>query len=120
MFPTLSIGLKRNAPRSNAARTARQREIEERGRAAHLRQETLTEWLKNKARHELIDGEPWWEKTPARLREHARRTTHRSKFYTLVLERVPSHDDMRPVSYYLRSDEVDPLWDEAWGNEIPN
>ena len=103
-----------------AARAARQREIEERGRAQIARQAEMNEWLKNKARYEVIDGDPWWEKTPARLREHARRTTHRSKFYTLVLERVPVHDDMRQVSYYLRPGEVDALWDEAWGNEIPN
>lgn len=103
-----------------AAQEARQRHIEDRGRAAIERDAQLKEWLNNKARHEVIDGTPWWEVSPARLREFARRTTHRSKFYTLVLDRVPSHDDMRPVSYYLRSHEVDALWEEAWGNETPN
>lgn len=103
-----------------AAQIARQRMIEERGRAAQARQAQLNEWLNNKARGEVIDGTPWWEVTPARLREFTRRTTHRAKFYGLVLEHVPSHDDMRPLSYYLRPQEVNALWEEAWGNETPN
>jgi uncharacterized glyoxalase superfamily metalloenzyme YdcJ len=102
-----------------AAQIARQRLIEERGRAAYERQKNVNAWLSNKARSEVIDGTSWWEITPARLREYTRRTTHRSKFYALVLDRIPSHDDQRPISYYLRPDEVNPLWDEAWGNETP-
>jgi len=103
-----------------AARDARNREIEERARAAAARQTELNEWLNNAARYEQIDGNNWWTVTAARLHQHARRTGHRAKFWNLIADRVPSHDDMRPVSFYLRPDEINPIWNEAWGNENPD
>lgn len=100
-----------------AASIARQRMMEEQGRAAQQRQQQLNEWLGTHGASEMIDGSPWWEVSPARLYQHARKTTHRSKFWNLVLERVPSHDDQRPISYYLKPGDVNPLWNEAWGND---
>ncbi len=102
------------------ARAARQRLIEERGRAAAAREEEINDWLKNKARHEVIDGDYWWLSTPARIYAHARKTTHSAKFWNKVAEQLPVHDDTRPASDYLRPNEIDPIWDEAWGNENAN
>jgi hypothetical protein len=99
------------------AKAARQRVLEERAHTEQERAAQIDEWLKNKARYEMIDGASWWSVSPARLTQFARRMGHRSRFYTLVLERLPEHDDIRPVSYYLRPSEVDELWDKAWGNE---
>jgi len=100
-----------------AAKEARQRALEERARQEQERGRLIDAWLQNKARNETIDGRHWWEVSPNRLRQFARRINHRSKFWQLVIERVPAHDDIRPISHYMRPDEVNALWDEAWGNE---
>ena len=103
-----------------AARAARQREMEERGLRAAARQAEVNEWLKNKARHEQIDGEHWFKATPARIHAHAGKFEHMSKFWTAIAGQLSIYEDKRPASDFLRPDEIDPIWDKAWGNEIPN
>lgn len=101
-----------------AAQRAREQAQEERGRASLERERQLNEWLANKARDEKIDDRPWWEATPARLVQWQRRLGHRARFFALVLERMPNDDDIHPLSYYLRPDEIDEMWDAAWGNQF--
>lgn len=75
--------------------------------------EELNKWLRTKARELEIDGQPWWLATPARARQWQRRQEHHAHFMGLVLTGVPD-DDTRPISHYVRPEEVDPLWDKAW------